>query len=94
MSVDGVADFFATEVWTARGPVRHFTLFVIDIAMRRVCIAGKTTNLTSARMEQIARNLTDCYEGFLTGKRLLVVDRAAEFPPRFKSILQDYGRAA
>jgi transposase InsO family protein len=85
------ADFFTTEVWTARGLVRHFTLFVIDVATRQVCIAGTTTNPTSAWMEQIARNLTDCYEGFLTGKRLLVVDRDAKFSPRFKSILQDLG---
>ena len=81
------ADFFTTEVWTARELVRRFTLFVIDIATRRVSIAGTTTNPTSAWMEQIARNLTDCYEGFLTGKRFLIVDRDAIFSPRFKSIL-------
>jgi hypothetical protein len=33
------ADFFITEVWTVHGLVRHFTLFVIDIATRRVQIA-------------------------------------------------------
>lgn len=80
-------DFFTTEVWTVRGLVRHFTLFVIDIATRSVYIAGTTTNPTSEWMEQIARNLTDCYEGFLTGKRFLIIDRNAIFPPRFKSIL-------
>jgi len=85
------ADFFTTEVWTARGLVRHFTLFVIDIATRRVCIAGTTTNPTSAWMEQIARNLTDCEEGFLTGRRFLIIDRDAIFSPRFKSILSDTG---
>ena len=81
------ADFFTTEVWTARGLVRHFTLFVIDVATRRVYIAGTTTNPASAWMEQIARNLTDCEEGFLTGKRFLVIDRDTIFSPRFKSIL-------
>ena len=30
------------------GLVRHFTLFVIDIATRRVHVAGTTTNPTSA----------------------------------------------
>lgn len=30
------AEFFTTEVRTARGLVRHFTVFVIDIATRRV----------------------------------------------------------
>ncbi len=71
------ADFFTKEVWTARGLVRHFTLFVIDVATRRVHIAGTTTNPTSAWMEQIARNLTDCEEGFLNGKRFLIIDRDA-----------------
>ena len=82
------ADFFTTEVWTARGLIRYFTLFVIDIATRRVHIAGTTTNPTSAWMEQIARNLTDCLEGFLTGRRFLVIDRDAIFSPRFKSIVR------
>ncbi len=85
------ADFFMTEVWTARGLVRHFTLFVIDIATRRVHLAGTTTNPTSAWMEQVARNLTDCDEGFLSGKRVLIIDRDAIFSPRFKSILRGSG---
>jgi len=85
------ADFFTTEVWTARGLVRYFTLFVIDIATRRVHIAGTTTNPTSAWMEQIARNLTDCEEGFLNMKRFLIMDRDAIFSPRFKSIIRDSG---
>jgi hypothetical protein len=38
------ADFFTTEVWTARGLVTHYTLFVVDIATRGVHIAGTTTN--------------------------------------------------
>ncbi len=85
------ADFFTTEVWTARGLVRHFTLFVIDIATRRVHVAGTTTNPTSAWMEHIARNLTDCEEGFLIGRRFLVIDRDATFSPRFKSIVRGAG---
>jgi putative transposase len=38
------ADFFTTEVWTCRGLVTHYTLFVIDIATRRVHIAGTTAH--------------------------------------------------
>ena len=85
------ADFFTTEVWTARGLVRYFTLFIIDIATRRVCVAGTTTNPISEWMEQIARNLTDCEEGFLIGKRFLIIDRDAKFSPRFQSILGSSG---
>ena len=42
-------------------------------------------------MEQVARNLTDCDEGFLTGKRFLILDRDAIFSPRVKSILGGWG---
>jgi putative transposase len=34
------ADFFTVEVWTARGLTRFAVLFVIDLATRRVEIAG------------------------------------------------------
>jgi putative transposase len=85
------ADFFTTEVWTARGLVTYFTLFVIDIARRRVYIAGTTTNPNSEWMAQIARNLTDCEDGFLNGKQFLIIDRDAKFLPRFRSILDGHG---
>ena len=85
------ADFFTTEVWTMRGLVTHYTLFVIDIVTRRVHIAGTTTNPTSTWVEQAARNVTDCDRGFLTGKRFLIVDRDAKFSPKFKSILGSSG---
>jgi len=81
------ADFFVTEAWTVRGLVRNFTLFFVDIATRRVHIAGTTTNPTSAWMEQMARNVTDCETGVLCQKRFLIIDRDAVFSPRFKSIL-------
>ena len=60
------ADFFTTEVWTARGLVTYYTLFVIDIASRTVEIAGTTTNPDGTFMMQVARNLTDSVDGFLT----------------------------
>ncbi|MDH3215712.1 MAG: integrase core domain-containing protein [Candidatus Krumholzibacteria bacterium] len=85
------ADFFTTEVWTAHGLVRYFTLFVIDITTRRVHVIGTTANPTSAWMEQVARNQKDCEEGFLNGKRFLIVDRDAKFSRKFKSILEGSG---
>ena len=81
------ADFFTTEVWTAHGLVTHYTLVVIDIASRGVQIAGTTTHPVSEWMEQIARNLTDFEDGFLTGKRFLIIDRDCIFSPAFKSIV-------
>jgi transposase InsO family protein len=85
------ADFFTTEVWTARGLVRHFTLFFVDIATRRVHIAGTTTNPISSWVEQIARNVTDCETGFLRSKKFLILDRDAVYSSRFKSILEVSG---
>ena len=38
------ADFFTTEVWTWRGLVTFDTVFVIDLASRRVQIVGSTPN--------------------------------------------------
>lgn len=85
------ADFFTTEVWTARGLVTFFTMFVIDVATRCVYVAGTTTNPNSEWMAQIARNLTDSENGFLNGKRFLIIDRDAKYSPRLKSVLADYG---
>ena len=36
------ADFFTTEVWTWRGLVTFYTVFVIELATRRVEILGST----------------------------------------------------
>src|SRR5262249_48196126 len=42
------ADFFTTEVWTARGLVTYYTLFVLDLKSRRVEIVGSTRNPDAA----------------------------------------------
>lgn len=34
-----VADFLTTEVWTFKGLVRYYTLFVMNLAKRQVQIA-------------------------------------------------------
>lgn len=38
-------------------------------------------------MEQIARNLTDREDGFLTAKRFFIIDQDSIFSPAFKSIV-------
>jgi putative transposase len=58
-------DFFTIEVVTWRGLVRYFVLFVIDLKMRRVEIAGIAASPDGAWMHQIARNLTNCDDGAL-----------------------------
>jgi transposase InsO family protein len=56
-------DFTTIEVWTTGGLVTYYLLFVMDVATRRVHLAGCTPNPDESRMKQIARNLTDAEEG-------------------------------
>jgi hypothetical protein len=44
------ADFFTTEVWTWRGLVTIYTVFVIELAPRRVHILGSTPHPDDALM--------------------------------------------
>ena len=68
-------DFFTVEVLTARGLIRYFVLFVIDLKTRRVEIAGIVHQPNEDWMKQIARNLTDAMDGFLRTTRFLIHDR-------------------
>ena len=47
------ADFFTTEVWTWRGLVTYYTVFVIDLASRRVQIVGSTPHPDELFMRQV-----------------------------------------
>ncbi len=84
-------DFTAVEVWTKGGLVTMYLLFVIEIRTRRVHFAGCTANPTAPWMKQIARNLTDCSDGFLLGSRFVLMDRDGKFCDGFRSLLQDAG---
>ena len=50
-------DFFTVEVLTARGLIRYFVLFVIDLETRRVEIAGIVHQPYEDWMNQIVRSL-------------------------------------
>jgi putative transposase len=68
-------DFFTVEVATWHGLVTYYVLVVMELATRRIEIAGITPHPTAAFMQQCARQLTDPLEGFLLGKRYLLHDR-------------------
>ena len=57
----------------------------------RPTIPGITTDPNAAFVAQVARNLTDHADGFLRGKRFLIVDRDSKFTHRFFGILGDAG---
>ena len=53
------ADFFTTEVWTVRGLVTYYTVFVIELHTRRVHVLGSTPYPDEAFVIQTMRHLTD-----------------------------------
>ena len=61
----------------------------MKLKTRRVSFAGCTPNPNEVRMKQIARNLTDTEDGFLNGKRYVILDRDAKFCEAFREILKD-----
>src|SRR5581483_10063998 len=81
------ADFFTVEVVSMAGLVRYHVLFLIDVASRKVEIGGITSSPSGAWMEQVARNLLDAEDGFLKGKRYLLVDRDTLYTNEFRSTL-------
>jgi transposase InsO family protein len=85
------ADFFTAEVMTLVGLARVHVFFVIDIASRKVEIAGVTTSPTGGWMRQIARNLLDVEGGFLVGKRYLLLDRDPLYTKEFRAALKQGG---
>src|SRR5215468_2934089 len=84
-------DFFTVEVVTWHGLVTYYVLFVMELATRRVQVAGITPHPTAAVMQQYARQLTDPCEGFLLGKRYFIHDRDTKFTPAFDGLLKDSG---
>jgi transposase InsO family protein len=84
-------DFFTVEVVTLAGLVRYHVLFVTDLASRRVELAGMVHQPHEAWMLQMGRNLTDAVDGFLLGKRFLIMDRDPLFTRDFRAMLADSG---
>jgi len=84
-------DFFSVEVWTSRGLVTHYVLFVFSLADRVVHIAGITTRPDEQWILQVARSLTDEEGGALASKRYLIVDRDTKYTERFRKFVEDSG---
>jgi len=82
-------DFTTVEVWTKSGLVTYYLLFVMELATRRVHMAACTPTLGDDFMKQVARNLTDPFDGFLKDKKYVLMDRDSNFSLAFRSILED-----
>ena len=85
------SDFFTTEVWTRRGLVTHYVLFVISLADRFMQVLGITTKPDEAWIMQIGRNAIDTESGALRGKRYLIIDRDTKYTDRFRRLLSESG---
>ena len=78
------ADFFTTDVWTSQGLVTYYTVFVIDLASRRVQILGSTPFPNDAFMRQMVRTVTQ-------GQKTVGCIRRRQ---RLGGLLKYYSRAA
>jgi transposase InsO family protein len=84
-------DFLTVEVWSWRGLVTHYILFVIELATRRVMIAGMTTQPDQAWMLQMGRNLLDVEAGLFVDDSMLIVDRDTRYCAAFRGMLAREG---
>ena len=84
-------DFFTVEVMTLFGLIRYHVLFAIDIGSRVVEIAGIGRDPDGRWMEQMARNLLDVEDGFLRGKRYLILDREPLYTAAFRGMMKASG---
>jgi len=74
-----------------RGLVRFHTLFVMNLATRKVQIAQIGCQMDGQVMAQVARNLTDVEDGFLNGQRFFICDRDPLYTKQFRSMLEASG---
>ena len=85
-------DFTTVEVWTTNGLVTYYLLFAMRVATRQVQFLGCTPNPGSSWMAQMARNLTDAFDGFLRAPvRHVLLDRDTKFTAQFQEILKSAG---
>jgi hypothetical protein len=75
------ADFFTTEVWTCQGLVTYYTVFIIDLASRRVQILGSTPHPEALFMQQMVRTLTMAEVGVVNLPQVLICESGSEMEP-------------
>jgi len=68
-------DMFSVEVLRPCGLVRYIVLFFIELSTRRVSFAGVAVDPGERWVRQALRNQLDAEDGFLVGKRYLLMDR-------------------
>ena len=82
-------DFTTVEVWTPKGLVTSYLLFAMRLADRQVRFLGCTLNPGGPWMEQMARTMTDPFDGILREPvRYVLMDRDTKLTETFRGILR------
>ena len=68
-----------------------YLLIAMELKSRRVHFAGCTPNPNEAWMKQVARNLNDSLDGFLSRGTYLQMDRDSKYCQSFRGILERAG---
>ena len=84
-------DFFTTEVWTVRGLVTYYTLFVIELHTGRVQVLGSTPYPDEEFIIQTMRHLTDPVAGLLRAHSVLICDRDRRWSVAVQHFLKTAG---
>jgi transposase InsO family protein len=84
------ADFFSTEVWTARGLVTYYTLFVIELASRRVHVLGSTPHPDERFILQAVRTVTAA-DGMLGSQAVFICDRDRKWSRAVIALMRSAG---
>jgi transposase InsO family protein len=71
--------------------VTYYTVFVIDLASRRVHIVGSTPYPDEVFMRQVGRTLMAADDGVLVGHRVLICDRDAKWSAPVRERLSEAG---
>ena len=69
----------------------YYTLFVIDLASRRIQIVGSTPYPDALFMRQVGRTLTAAEDGLLRDHRVLIYDRDRKWSRDVRRLLEDEG---
>jgi transposase InsO family protein len=79
------ADFFTTEVWTGRGLVTYYVVFLLEVQSRRIQVIGCTPYPNEAFVIQCLRHATGD-TGLLSDGRLFFCDR----DPKWSSAVEQW----
>lgn len=90
-AVTVATDFLTQEVLTLKGYVTYYILFFIRLDGRQLKVAGISRHPNEQWMLQMARNLTDREEPFLSDTSLLICDRDSKYTHQFRRLLKRQG---